>query len=90
MPFAFSLIGCPISEKLAKNNFPLWKMQMLSALYGCQLEHYLNTKPPPKQVPCATDKPDDLVDNLEYKEWVAKDQQVVNYLLSSITKEVMV
>jgi uncharacterized membrane protein YgcG len=36
------------------------------------------------------DKPNDLADNPAYKEWVAKDQQIVNYLLSSITKEVMV
>ena len=49
MQFAlFSLIGCPVTEKLAKNNYPLWKMQVLSALRDAQLAFYINatTQPP--------------------------------------------
>jgi len=82
MSFGFSLIGCPVSEKLSKHNFPLWSLQ----------EHYIepDTEVPPRKIAKDSTKPTELSDNLEYKEWVAKDQQIVNYLLSSITKEVMV
>jgi hypothetical protein len=27
-------IGCPVTEKLTKNNYPLWKAQIMSALHG--------------------------------------------------------
>lgn len=92
MSFQFSLIGCPVTEKLSKNNFPLWSMQVLSALRGCQLEHYIEpeAEAPPKKIAKDAAKPTELTDNPEYKEWVAKDQQIVNYLLSSISKEVKV
>lgn len=91
-PFQFSLIGCPVTKKLSKNNFPLWKMQVLSALCGCQLEHFIQpeTAAPPKQIPKSAEKPTELIDNPEYKEWVAKDQQIVNYILTSISKEIQV
>jgi len=35
-------------------------------------------------------KPDELSSNPEYESWYAKDQQIFNYLLSSVSKEVMV
>jgi trimethylamine:corrinoid methyltransferase-like protein len=31
-----------------------------------------------------------LVDNPSYKQWLAQDQQVLSYLLSSMTKEILV
>jgi hypothetical protein len=96
-PAAFSLIGsligCPVSEKLAKNNFTLWKLQVLSAIRGAQLEHYLEVETavaPPKQIAKAADKPDELIPNPEYQSWYAKDQQVFNYLVSSVSKEILV
>jgi hypothetical protein len=30
-------IGCPVTEKLTKNNYPLWKAQVMSALHGAQV-----------------------------------------------------
>ena len=92
MCFGFSPIGCPISEKLSKHNFPLWSLQVLSTLRSCQPEHYIDpdTEVPPRKIAKDSTKPTELSDNPEYKEWVAKDQQIVNYLLSSITKVVMV
>lgn len=73
-PYAFSLlgsmIGCPVTERLTKKNFPLWKMQVLSAIRGAQLEHYLEptTVPPPKQTP-KTEKSEEMVPNLDYPPW---------------------
>lgn len=38
----------------------------------------------------SVDKPTHLVPNPDYEAWVAKDQQILNYLLSSISKEILV
>ena len=64
-PASFSLIGCPVTEKLGKNNFPLWRAQVLSALRGAQAAHYLdpNTAVPPQKIPKTAEKPDDLIPN---------------------------
>jgi len=89
---SFSLIGCPVTEKLGKGNFPLWSAQVLSALRGAQIAHYLEPDivVPAKQIPKAANKPTELIPNPEYETWVAKDQQIVNYLLSNISKEIQV
>jgi hypothetical protein len=67
-------------------------MQVLSALRGAQIAHYLDpeTVAPPKTIPKSAEKPNELISNPEYETWAAKDQQIVNYLLSSISREVMV
>lgn len=67
-------------------------MQVLSALRGAQLAHYLDPEmgPPPKQIPKSAEKPDELISNPQYETWVAKDQQIFNYLLSSVSRENMV
>ena len=43
---------------------------------------------PTKQISKAADKPTEPIPNPEYEIWVAKDQQIVNYLLSNISKEI--
>lgn len=89
---SFSLIRCPITEKFATHNFPLWKAQVLSALRGAQVAHYLDAEGqvPAKEVPRSADKPTELVPNPEYATWVAKDQQIFNYLLSNVSREIQV
>lgn len=91
LPVVFSLISCPVTDKLGKNNFPFWSMQVLSAIRGTQLGHYLDpeTVPPTKKITKDPAKPDELTSNLEYESWYAKDQQIFNYLTSSVSKEVV-
>jgi hypothetical protein len=45
---------------------------------------------PAKEILKSSDKPTDLVPNLVYETWVAKDQQILNYLLSSVSMEILV
>lgn len=92
LPVVYSLIRCPVSEKLEKSNFPLWSMQFLSAICGAQLGHHLDldTEPPPKKIVKDATKPNELSSNPEYETWYAKYQQIFNYLTSSVSKEVMV
>jgi len=61
-------IGCPGTEKLAKN-YLLWKERVMSALRGAQIVHYLNPDAPvsAKEIPKSADKQIDLVLNPEYE-----------------------
>ena len=65
---------------------------MLSALRGAQVTHYINADSPvpSKEILKSTEKPTELISNPDYEAWVAKDQQIFNYLLSSISREIMV
>ena len=91
-PGAALSIDCPVTEKLAKNNFPLWKAQVMSAVHGAHVAHFINadTLVPPKEIPKSADKPTDLIPNPDYDTWVTKDQQILNYMLSSISKKILV
>ncbi|CAN6218358.1 unnamed protein product [Urochloa humidicola] len=74
------------APSLARNNHTLWKAQVLSVLRGAQVVHFLSsaTPIPSKTVVLAADKPDQQVPNPKYEAWVAKDQQILNYLFSSL------
>ncbi|XP_021321638.1 uncharacterized protein LOC110437500 [Sorghum bicolor] len=85
--------GFSVTEKLAHNNYPMWKMQVLSALKGAQLASFINSeaKPPssflePMKV---EDKKEPPKTNPEFESWVAKDQTVLHFLLSSLSKEIL-
>ena len=67
----------------------MWQAQVLSALRGAQAEHFIDptTRPPEKYLAPKGDKKTDdepPVVNPEYEKWVAKDQQVLSYLLTSL------
>ena len=82
-----------MTEKLGKNNFPLWKAQVLSAIRGAEVAHFLDAATagePPKFIPKAKETPDELIINPEHLKWVAKDQQIFNYLISSVSRDVQV
>lgn len=87
-----SQLGPKVTEKLARDNFLLCKAQFLPAICGAQLMGYLEgTIPEPAktlEVVKADDKKE-IVPNPKYDAWVAKDQQVLNYLLNSLTKDVL-
>ncbi|CAO2175838.1 unnamed protein product [Urochloa humidicola] len=86
-----SPIGLPVSEKLNKSNLTLWKLQVLPAIRGAQLEGFLDGTevPPPKQIVDTINSKDVKRVNPEYSRWVSLDQQVLGYLLTTITRDVM-
>jgi hypothetical protein len=45
---------------------------------------------PAKMVAKVADKPEELIPNPDYDEWVGKDQTIFNYLYSSVSKDVQV
>jgi hypothetical protein len=76
------LLGHAISEKLSKNNYLLWKAQVLPVVRGARLEGYLTgaSKAPTEFI---NDK-EDKTANPAHEVWVALDQQVLGFILSSV------
>ena len=85
-------LGSPPSEKLARGNFILWKTQVLPALRGAQVTGLLdNSDAAPSRMVEITkaDKTTALEPNPLYGPWIAKDQQVLSYLLNSMSPEIL-
>jgi hypothetical protein len=89
MNIASPLYTGAISERLTKANHVTWKAQVLVVLRGaCLVGHITREiKPPLQEIDGKeSDKP---VTNPAYEEWFASDQQVLGFLFSSVSKEVL-
>jgi hypothetical protein len=86
----------PISEKLMCGNYTLWKAQVLAMLRGAQLAGFLdgtNSAPAEKiKIKTKKDTTKDVeeVANPTYEAWKAQEQQVLSYLLTSVSRDVLV
>jgi hypothetical protein len=88
------LLGYTVAEKLTKMNYPLWKAHILPILCGAQLQGYLDSSnvAPNKKIeykPAGENTEVTKVVNPEYVQWCAIEQQVLRFLLTSMTKAVM-
>lgn len=91
-PSANPLLGHAILEKLSKNNHLLWKKtQVLPIVRGARLEGHLtgDSKPPATELDAKVDGKETKIVNPAYEAWMATDQQVLGFILSSMTKEVL-
>jgi hypothetical protein len=82
----------PMSEKLTHSNHVLWKSQVLSVLKGAWLDEFIDSMAKPPEAflePKEDDKKEAPTPNLEYAMWVAKDQTIVNYLMSNLLREIL-
>ncbi|WVZ92939.1 LOW QUALITY PROTEIN: hypothetical protein U9M48_038969 [Paspalum notatum var. saurae] len=87
------LIGHTISEKLTKGTYALWKAQVLAVIRGARLEGYLTgaTKAPAATIKGKDDAGKEVnLPNPAFEDWVATDQQVLGFLLPSMSKEVLI
>ena len=83
----------PVSEKLTRDNFLVWRAQVLPAVRAARLVGILDgssAEPSPMIQVEKPDKSTEKVENPAYVQWIAQDQQVLSYLLSSMTKEILV
>jgi hypothetical protein len=66
-----------VTEKLTRNNYPMWKAQVMSTLRGAKVVHFIDpaVQPPMRHLPPKEDKKVDEapVENPEFSKWVAKD-----------------
>lgn len=82
-----------MSEKFTRDNFLVWRAQVIPAIRGARLVGHLDgslVAPPPTVVVEKVDKSKEEHENSAYVHWVAHDQQLLGYLLSSMTKEILV
>jgi hypothetical protein len=86
------LVCIDISEELSKTNHAMWKAQILAAVRGARLVSHLtgDSLAPAKQITAKNDNKDTLVPNPEHEEWLAKDQQVLSFVLGNLGREVLV
>jgi hypothetical protein len=88
---AASSIGYMVIGKLARNNHVLWKVHVLFALRGAQVAHLIDPETPlsDKTISQEVDYKTVQVPNPKYALWVIKDQQVLNFLLASLSREIL-
>jgi hypothetical protein len=84
----------PISEKLVRTNHTVWKAQVLAVLWGAQLVGFLDgsTKAPKEKLVVKSSKEvdDEEIPNPAFTAWKAQEQQVLSYLLTSVSRDVLV
>ena len=85
-----------VTEKLGRDNFPLWKAQVMPPLRSNQLTSFLDrtAKMPSKTISVEVEnkegeKTQEIVPNPAYITWVSQDQQVLGFLNSSLSREVL-
>jgi hypothetical protein len=86
------LLGVQVTEKLTRQNHAMWSAQVLATLRGARLERYVNGKAvaPSEEVNEKTaDGKVVTVVNPAYEEWFAADQQVLGFLLGSLSRDIV-
>lgn len=83
--------GYTVSEKLGKNNYALWKVQICAAVRGARLQGHLTgtSEKPEAEVTVTADGKSTKKANPAFEDWEALDQQVLGYLLSSLSRDVL-
>jgi hypothetical protein len=84
-------LSIPVSEKLTRDNHRLWCAQVLPAIRAAQLEGFLDgyEKTPEKNLEIEKDSKKLTVPNSDYAVWRVRDQHVLTYLVTSLSREVL-
>ena len=94
MPSLASL-GHTITEKLTRDNFLVWKVQVLPHVRAAAMMGYLDGSIKEPAAVIVTEKETngkkEIVEtpNAEHAIWVTQDQQVLTFLLASLSREVL-
>ena len=86
------LLGVQVTEKLTHQNHAMWSAQVLATLRGARLESYVNGKAVAPAAEVEEKKADGktiMASNPAYEEWFAADQQVLGFLLSSLSRDIL-
>jgi hypothetical protein len=85
------LLGHVVTEKLSKNNHLLWKAHVLPIVRGERLEGYLTgiAKMPDEFIVMTDGDKEVKTPNLAHENWVVVGQQILSFLLSSVTRDVL-
>ena len=94
MPSLASL-GHTITEKLTRDNFLVWKVQVLPRIRDAAMMCYLDGSIREPAVVIVTEKDNNgkketiEIPNPEHAIWVTQDQQVLTFFLASLSREVL-
>ena len=94
MPSLASL-GHTITEKLTRDNFLVWKAQVLLHVRAAAMKGYLDGSIKEPAAVIVTEKENtgrkEITEapNPEHAIWVTQDQQVLTFLLASLSREVL-
>jgi hypothetical protein len=82
----------PVSEKLVRTNYTIEKAQVLAALCGAQLFGFLDGTAiaPAEKITTKVGAAEEEVPNPAFGVWKAQEQQVLSYLLASVSRDVLV
>ncbi|KAK1662963.1 hypothetical protein QYE76_051122 [Lolium multiflorum] len=86
------LAGLAVSEKLTRSNYLLWQSQVLPPIRGARLTSFLDTKTdaPPETITVEKDGKPSQEANPAYDAWVATDQQVLSFLLNTLSPDILI
>jgi hypothetical protein len=88
----FNILNHQVHEKLTLDNLLIWKAQVLLVVRGARLMEFLEgTKVKPDEF-ITIGKPDkskERVPNPAYTTWLTQDAQLLSYLVSTMSKEVL-
>jgi hypothetical protein len=86
-----STLSIPISEKPMKTNYPLWRAQVLPTIRTVQFDLLIGNDSAPDKHLVITNADESITStpNPAYTSWIARDQTVLSYLLSSLTREML-
>jgi hypothetical protein len=83
----------PVSEKLTRSNFVVWKAQVLTVLRGAQLTEFLDSSnlalAEKLKVKVQKEKAKEVL-NPAFASWKTQEQQVISYLLTFVSRDVLI
>jgi hypothetical protein len=84
-------LSIPVSEKLTRDNHRLWCAQVLPAIRATHLKGFLDgsEKAPEKNLQIEKDSKKLTIPNPDYAVWRVRDQHVLTYLVTSLSREVL-
>ncbi|KAK1685202.1 hypothetical protein QYE76_046050 [Lolium multiflorum] len=85
-------LGAPPAQQLTRSNFLLWKALVLPAFRGANVMQLLDgsDRAPTKTIEVEdSEKNKVMVPNSAYIYWMAKDQQVLRFLLNTLSPDVL-
>nr|AAU90262.1 integrase core domain containing protein [Oryza sativa Japonica Group]ABF97857.1 retrotransposon protein, putative, Ty1-copia subclass, expressed [Oryza sativa Japonica Group] len=83
--------GQAVAEKLTRTNFLLWKAQILPVIRGARMEGYLTgaTQAPLAVIDAKDGEATVKASKPAFEMWITADQQVLGFLLSTLSKEIL-
>jgi hypothetical protein len=84
-------LGAPPAQLLTRDNALIWKALVVPALRGARVLKLVegSDKAPAETIEVDTDGVKSEVDNPAYDVWIARDQQVLRYLLSCLSSDML-